>query len=188
MTSKLMALGLLPLFALVACGDAAGPTAMESPVPVENFDTSNAMLTGQPISSAQGFADTVAASDWYEVEAGRLAQVKATTQTLKDFGRTMEKVHADSTAQLRAAADKAVPAIAPNPALSAEQEANLATLRDATGTDFDAAYKAQQISAHQMALAAMNAYAAKGDVPALKGFAAEAGKTVQMHLDTITGL
>jgi putative membrane protein len=191
MNIKLMAIGLAPILALGACGgdkNTTNLTTMESPVPMDNLAMDNAMMTGEAASPGQAFANTAGASDWYEVEAGKLAQEKATSQALKDFGAMMEKAHTDTTEKLKAAAAKANPAITPNPALNAEQEANLATLRDATGADFDTAYKAQQVAAHEKALAAMKDYAANGDVPELKAFASETSKAVQMHLDKIKGM
>ena len=193
MNSKLMALGLIPALALGACAGGGDNTttnviAMESPMPMDNMDMGNAMLTGQPASAGQGFADTAGASDWFEVEAGKLAKEKATTQALKDFGAMMEKGHTESTAKLKTIGAKLTPAIVPDPALSAEQEANLKTLRDATGADFDTAYKSQQVAAHEKALAAMKDYAANGDVPELKAFASDTSKVVQMHLDKIKGM
>ncbi|MBX3563859.1 MAG: DUF4142 domain-containing protein [Sphingomonas sp.] len=191
MHRNLIALGLAPALALGACGgDKTNNTVttMESPVPMENMDMDNAMVTGEAASPGQAFANTAGASDWYEVEAGKLAKEKATSQALKDFGAMMEKAHTESTAKLKAAAAKANPAITPNPALNAEQEANLATLRDATGADFDTAYKSQQVVAHEKALAAMKDYAANGDVPELKAFASNTVKVVQMHLDRIKGM
>lgn len=187
-----IALGLAPALVLTACGGNSSTTTnvttMESPVPVETVEPGNAMMTGQPISAGQAFADTAGASDWFEVEAGKLAKEKATTPALKDFGAMMEKGHTESTAKLKAVGAKLTPAIVPNPALNAEQEANLATLRDATGADFDNAYKSQQVTAHEKALAAMKDYAANGTVPELKKFAADTSKVVQMHLDKIKGM
>jgi putative membrane protein len=96
--------------------------------------------------------------------------------------------HTESTGKLKAAGAKASPAIAPNPKLSAEQEANLATLRDTNGADFDTAYKAQQVVAHEKTLAVVQDYAENGTVPELKGFAAEIAPIVQQHLDKIKNL
>jgi putative membrane protein len=72
--------------------------------------------------------------------------------------------------------------------LTAEQEAHLAALRAADGAAFDAAYKTQQVAAHEKALAAVKAYAATGDVPELKKFASDAEKIVEAHLKKIRSL
>ena len=122
---------------------------------------------------AQKFANDVGASDYYEIEAGKLAQEKAQAQGLKDFGKMMVEHHTDSTNKLKAAGAKASPAITPNPALNVEQEANLEALRKADDAAFDALYKTQQVAAHEKALAIVKAYAASGDVAPLKAFAGD---------------
>ena len=196
MNHKFIALGLVSALALGACSSNTDTNSntttvdnmgMASPMPTENADMGNAMGS-VPASAGQAFADTAGASDWFEVEAGKLAQEKATAAGLKDFGAMMVKGHTESTEKLKAVGAKATPAIAPNPALNVEQEANLAALRAAEGADFDALYKTQQIAAHEKTLAAMKDYAANGDVPELKQFAADTSKVVQMHLDKIKAL
>lgn len=193
MNKYFFALGLGPAFALGACGGSNEPVttvdnvvATDTVVP-ENSTGANAVVASDA-TSGQAFADTAAASDAYEIEAGKLAQQKATSQALKDFGGMMVTAHTDSTAKLKAAAAKAKPAVTPNPTLNAEQQSNLDTLRQATGADFDGAYKSQQVVAHEKALTAMKDYASGGTVPELKAFAGDTSKAVQMHLDKVRGL
>ncbi|MFS2111895.1 DUF4142 domain-containing protein [Sphingomonas sp. Sphisp140] len=200
MNRYFFALGLGPAVALSACGGAEPVTtvdnivATDTIIPENSIDANAAsgtdvnMASGTVALTGQTFADTAGASDAYEIEAGKLAQQKATVQALKDFGGMMVTAHSESTAKLKAAGGKAMPAIKPDPKLSAEQEANLATLRQATGSDFDAAYKAQQVVAHEKTLAVVKDYAAGGTVPELKAFAAEVAPVVQQHLDKIRGL
>ena len=189
-------LGLAPALALAACGGNETTTtnattidnisAMDMPADANMAD--NMAMADAALSPAQKFANDVGASDYYEIEAGKLAQEKAQAQGLKDFGKMMVEHHTASTDKLKAAGAKASPAITPNPALTAEQEANLSALRAADGAAFDAAYKTQQIAAHEKALAAVKDYAATGDVPELKKFASDAEKIVQAHLTKIKGL
>lgn len=196
MNKFFFALGLGPAFALGACGGTADNTAttttMDNMASTDTLDmgntADNAMMTGMAASPAQQFADTMAASDQYEIEAGKLAQDKATAQGLKDFGKMMVTDHTKSTDMLKDAGAKANPPITPNPVLNAEQEANLAALRAATGADFDTAYKAQQVAAHEKALAGLKDYAANGEVPELKQFATDTAKVVQTHLDKIKAM
>lgn len=197
MNKNLWILGLAPALALAACG---GTDNTESPVtnatpddsmmnmPADENMSDNAMDHMTMASPGQKFADAAGASDYYEVEAGKLAEDKATSQGLKDFGRMMVAGHTESTAKLKAAAAKATPVITPNPVLNAEQEANLAALRDAKGADFDARYKEQQIAAHEKALAALKDYAANGDVPELTKFASDTVKVVETHLAKIKAM
>jgi len=194
MKTHYLILGLAPALALAACGGnetATNTATVDNMTGMDMSDdlnaTDNASLA-EAASPGQTFANTVGASDYYEIEAGKLAQEKAQDQKLKDFGKLMVEHHTASTEKLKAAGAKASPAITPSPTLNAEQEANLATLRQAEGAAFDMAYKAQQIAAHEKALAAVKDYAASGAVPELKAFANEAEKVVQAHLTKIKGL
>nr|WP_294812281.1 DUF4142 domain-containing protein [uncultured Sphingomonas sp.] len=186
-------LGFAPALALAACGGNQ-TTTTNATTTADNISAldvpaaDNMAMADAALSPAQKFANDVGASDYYEIEAGKLAQEKAQAKGLKDFGKMMVEHHTASTDKLKAAGAKANPAITPNPALTVEQEANLAALRAADGAAFDAAYKAQQIAAHEKALAAVKDYAATGDVPELKKFAGDAEKIVQAHLTKIKGL
>lgn len=188
MNRYFFALGLGPAFALGACGGSEPVTTVDNIVANAATGTDGGASIGAAVATGQAFADAAGASDAYEIEAGKLARQRATVQALRDFGGMMVAGHTESTARLKAAGARAVPAITPDPRLSAEQEANLATLRQATGSDFDDAYKAQQVVAHEAALAAVKDYAAHGTVPELKAFAAEVAPVVQQHLDKIRGL
>lgn len=201
MNRYFFALGLGPAIALGACGGGGAEpvttvdniVATDTTIPANSIDANAATGTlneasGAVVMTGQTFADTAGASDAYEVAAGKLAQQKATAPALKDFGAMMVTAHTGSTAKLKAAGAKVLPGIVPDPKLNAEQEANLATLRDTTGADFDTAYKAQQLVAHQKTLAVVQDYAKNGTVPELKAFATEIAPVVQAHLDKIKSL
>ncbi|KTF68110.1 DUF4142 domain-containing protein [Sphingomonas sp. HT-1] len=201
MKKHLLILGLAPVLALGACGGNTENTAMDNGAVVTNLPADEGMgdnmgamngmgdnaMAAAPMTG-QDFANTVAASDAYEIAAGRLAQTKATSDDLKDFGKDMVEEHTKSTGKLKTAAGTASPAITPAAAMTAEQQANLQALQTATGTAFDTEYKAQQVAAHEKALAAVRAYAASGDVPALREFASDAEDMISKHHDRIRGM
>lgn len=137
---------------------------------------------------ASDFANMVAASDHYEIEAGKLAADKAASADVKAFGQMLVTAHTQSTADLRAAASQASPAITPNDALDAEKQGMLAGLQSASGADFDRKFLDQQTTAHEKALSLLQNYAAAGDNEELKGFATKAVAIVQGHLDKARSL
>lgn len=198
MKHKLM-LALLPAIALAACGGEP-PSSNVTTVGNDALSADESAMTGNaaddmamaPDAAApmtgQQFADTAAASDMFELESAKLAQEKATSAPVKEFAAMMIKDHTASTAKLKAAAGKADPAIMPKPALNAEQTANLEALRGASGEQFDALYKQQQVMAHQKALAALQGYAANGDVPSLKSFASDTAPVVEAHFKHVSGM
>ena len=187
----------LSALALAACGSETSSSnvtvtgndalAADESAMAGNAADNMAMAPAAPMT-AQEFADAAAASDMFELEASKLAQEKATTAPLKEFAAMMIKDHTASTAKLKAAASEADPAITPKPALNAEQTANLEALRGASGAQFDALYKQQQVAAHEKALAALQGYAVGGDVPSLKTFAADTAKVVEAHFKHVSAM
>lgn len=181
-------LALAPAIALAACGSNDESAANNVVVVETPQGNSTVAATTLPGSAAQTFVDAVTASNHYEVEAGKLAQERASTSALKNYGKLMATAHTDGTNQLNAAAAKSVPPLMSAATLNAEQEANLAQLRQLNGAEFDAAYKAQQIASHEQAQVLMQDYAANGEVPSLKSYAEDTAKVVKMHLDRIKGM
>lgn len=166
--------------ALAACGsseDAAPITGATTEPPL-------AMATPEPAApmatTPQGFVDTAAASDQYEIEAGKLAQENGKSQPVKDFGAMMVQDHTKSSNDLKAAAGN-VQGVTVNPQLTAMQKSNLDALRNA-GDNFDTLYKQQQVAAHEQALSLMRSYAETGDAQPLKDFAAKAAPIIDGHL------
>lgn len=166
--------------ALTACG-----SADETADPVADTaadQTANADMAADPAmpTTAQEFAAMAAASDMYEIEAGKMAQEMGTAQEVKDFGAMMVEGHTASTADLKAAAGM-VEGVSVNAELSAKQQADLEALRGA-GENFDSVYAQQQVAAHEMALGMLRNFAEAGDAEPLKEFATKTAPVVEEHL------
>ncbi|MBB3911280.1 DUF4142 domain-containing protein [Sphingomonas desiccabilis] len=200
---KLLLIGaVLPALAgLAACGDrtatdntntviADDGMANDTMLTDETLDGNEAATAGNATDAAaltaQSFANTMAASDTFEIESAKIAQDKATAPALKQFAAQMVKDHTASTAKLKTAAASAN--VTPAPALTAEQNANLEALRAASGAEFDNVYKQQQVAAHQQALSALQGYAANGEAASLKTFASNTAKVVEGHLKEVQGM
>jgi putative membrane protein len=138
-----------------------------------------------PTPSGQEFADTAAKSDAFEIAAAKLAKKDAASPDIKSFAAMMITDHTASTAKIKKAASAADPAITPNPALTDDQNQELAKLGGLSGADFDKEYVRNQVDAHTTALALLTVYADHGEVPSLKAAAGEIKPVVQMHLDKI---
>src|SRR5262245_4832207 len=98
-----LALSTAAALALAACGnnEAADDTAIAEATPTDT--ALPAEVSPPEAGTAQGFVDTIAASDMFEIEAGRLAQDMGTSQAVKDFGAMMVKDHTASSDKLKAA-------------------------------------------------------------------------------------
>ena len=152
-----------------------------------NEATDNEAAVAMP-TDANGFATAVAASDLYEIESGRLAQQKGSSADVKSMAEHLVTDHQKSTADLKAAAAKASPAVTVAPALDAEKQAMLDELKAASGADFDRKFLDQQTTAHQKALALLRNYASGGDSQPLKDFASKAATAVDGHLEHLNSI
>ncbi|MDB5677089.1 DUF4142 domain-containing protein [Sphingomonas bacterium] len=170
---------------LAACGSKTTTIDTTNTVTDVASNTDVAMnATGDAAAAtpAQAFADKAAKSDAFEIAAARLAATNASSAAVKDFATKMIAAHTDSTIKIKKAAEGAAPAIVPDATLTDEQSAKLADLGKLKGADFDKAYAAGQVAAHEEALALMTDYAANGDAPSLKAAAGEIVPVVKGHL------
>ncbi len=181
------------VLAITACSkhdEATTNTDTDLNLTVDNGTAADANATAEaPLpTSAQGFANAAAASDRFEIESSKLAAASASSAAVKSFADKMVTAHTGSTAKLKATAGGLSPAITPDDTLSAAQQTTLDSLKTLKGADFDRAYAAAQVDAHQKALDALNAYAISGDSDALKDFAKGLVPTVTAHLNMAKAL
>lgn len=175
--------------------DTATQTAQNEPAPGSRNETVSATkdavagavgtVSAELTSSTKGFVDGAALSDMYEVEAGKLAAMRAHMPELKKFASDMVDAHTKTTEELKSILAKAAPNVMPPSELDARHQGMLNDLKGAKDADFDGRYIAQQINAHDEALILMRGYAKDGDNADIKMFAAETQPKVQMHLEMI---
>ncbi|MEG3166556.1 DUF4142 domain-containing protein [Sphingomonas sp. PB2P19] len=194
MTIKTLALVSVAALSLAACAKKA-----EDPTAVDNSTYANMTATdlnaagsndaiAAPASGGQAFVNMAAGSDAFEIETSKLAVINGASAAVKKFAGQMITAHEGSTAKLKALTATLSPALTPNPALNAEQQQKLADLKTKQGIDFDTAYAAAQVAGHQQTLHTLKGYAATGDVPQLKTFAADLAPTVAAHLNMAKAL
>jgi putative membrane protein len=138
---------------------------------------------GADKSPDQDFFKHAAEGGIAEVEAGNLAQSKASSQAVKDFGAMMVKDHTAANAKLKSiAAGENVDL--PNSS-GATQMASKAKLEVLSGDTFDKAYIKNQVSAHEQTVSLFKKEIASGTDAQAKAFAKETLPTVQAHLRKI---
>jgi putative membrane protein len=121
-----------------------------------------------------------------EVELGQLAQDKAASQDVKDFGAMMVKDHAavdDKLKSVAAAKDISLPTSASLGAMATETK-----LKVLSGESFDKYYIKSQLKAHREAIALFSKEATRGQDPEAKAFASATLPTLKKHLEAIQGL
>jgi len=174
-----------------ACALIAAPAFAQSSMPSGQKPAPRAQ-TQQPmggpatsgVASSPATADFVrkaAISDMFEIQSSKLAQQKADAQS-KRFAGDMVKDHSKTTSELKSLVQKgSVQAQLPT-SLDAEHQQKLDQLKSASGADFDRMYDTMQKQAHQDAVAMFQSYAANGDNPQLKRWAAKTLPHLQNHL------
>ena len=152
--------------------------------PVANMGTAVAAPAGAP-TTAPEFVALAAGSDQFEIASGKLAQAKGASSGVKNFGAQLVEEHTKSSNELKAALAGVRPPITLPSAPPPELGAKLQALRGLSGEQFDRQFIADQIASHQQALAAVNAYVASGDNPAVRDWARKATGVIQKHLQQL---
>lgn len=115
-----------------------------------------------------------------EVEAGKLAQQKGTSQAVKDFGAMMVKDHTANNTKLEAlAAGKGV-TLPKEPGLT--HKATKKKLEILSGNTFDKSYIKGQVSGHKKMAELLQKEIDTGKDAQAKAFATETLPTVKAHL------
>jgi putative membrane protein len=121
-----------------------------------------------------------------EVEAGRLAQDKGSTQQIKDFGAMMIKDHSAANDKLQSIASSK--GITLPSSSSVAQMASKAKLEVLSGGTFDKSYVKGQVSAHRETIALFRKEISAGQDADAKAFASATLPTVRAHLKAITAI
>jgi len=167
--------------ALAACGQS--PTAPASPATTAEAPSTPALA---PLSDAE-FAQQVANSDAFEIQAAALAASKGVDARVKNFARMMNTEHSATTRELTAAL-QGLSQPAPTVTLSPMQGADLAALRTASGAEFDTLYIVQQIDAHEAAIGLFERYIATAAEGPLKTWAQATLPKLRTHLTQANAL
>ncbi|WP_370169934.1 DUF4142 domain-containing protein [Sphingobium abikonense] len=188
----------LPVLALAACQQQpAGETAVAGNAAMPGGDAmmmagnnASVMMPNASVAAptdAAGYVAQAGAADLFEIESSKIALEKSQNKAVRDFAQMMIDQHQKSTADIKAAAQKAGVTVQP-PALMANQQQILEEIKTADAGNFDSVYVRNQRMAHNAALALHQGYARNGDTPALKETASAVAKVVQEHIDHLASL
>jgi putative membrane protein len=115
-----------------------------------------------------------------EVEIGRLASEKASTDQVKEFAKKMVDDHGKANDELKSIASTkniTVPTDA-----DAKHKATIDRLSKLSGEAFDRAFAQVMLSNHKKAVSAFRTESKSGNDPELKAFAAKTLPTLEGHL------
>jgi putative membrane protein len=121
-----------------------------------------------------------------EVAMGSLAQQKAHSPSLKEFGAQMVKDHSAANEKLKALAQSKNITLPANP--SVEEMAAKAKLQVLSGDAFDKSYIKGMIKDHEEDIAEFKKEATSGQDPDARAFASATLPTLQAHLKKIQSI
>ncbi len=141
--------------------------------------------TAKSAKAAQGGSDAVfvrqaAEGGLAEVELGKLATQKATSDDVKKFGQRMVDDHSKANDQLKDVASKKNITLPAD--LSAKDKATRSRLEKLSGAAFDRAYMADMVRDHTKDVAEFQREAKSGKDADVKGFASATLPTLESHL------
>ena len=142
-------------------------------------------ISGSAAATAadQAFVAKVSQGGMFEVQAGRLAADKGSTQDVRDFGVMEAHDHALVGDKLKANAGAEKISVSSQP--NAEFSGKLDHLKALSGPAFDQAYLSEMATLHAADGAAFAKVARTGETAGMRAFGAETHRIVQRHIGAI---
>jgi putative membrane protein len=141
--------------------------------------TSDQQPMATPLASDRQFVKEAAEGSAMEVELGKLAQEKGSSEAVKEFGKRMVQDHIKAGEDLKQAAAKANILAAPE--LSRKAKKAQEKLSKLSGPDFDREYAKLMVNDHRNDVKAFERESKSGAAPAVKEFATRTLPTLQEH-------
>jgi putative membrane protein len=141
-------------------------------------------MTASATTSADGFVENATVGNLYELEAARIALVRAGSDAVRVFAQNMLLDHTTAKHQLGAALEMGETSgvTLPPESLDTRRESMIKHLAQAPEESFDATYVDQQVLAHEETVTLMRTYAQDGDNPQLRSVALGTLPVVERHL------
>ncbi len=131
-------------------------------------------------ASDRQFVQKAAEGGMAEVELGKLAADKGSSDEVKKFGQRMVDDHSKANDQLKQIASSKGVSVPDD--LNAKHKATEARLKKLSGSQFDHAYMSDMVKDHQEDVADFNRESKMGKDPDVKGFASQTLPTLKDHL------
>ena len=131
----------------------------------------------------QSFVAKVSQGGMFEVQAGKLAADKGSTQDVRDFG--VMEAHDHSLVGDKLKANVGVEKLSFSSQLNPEFSGKLKHLQSLSGPAFDQAYLSDMATLHAADGAAFAKVAQTGETAGMRAFGAETHRIVQRHIGAI---
>jgi len=173
--------------ALFAIGCSTAVPAQTTATATATAPTASKADANTPMARAdRKFVEKLADDGMAEVELGKLAQQRASSDSVKQFGARMVEDHGRANDELKTIATSkgmTMPAT-----MSKDHQKDLDKLGKLSGADFDHEYVKHMVAGHEKAVSALQREAKSGKDTELKSFASRTLPTVQDHLHAAQSL
>lgn len=167
-----------PLICITVAGLITLAAAQQNP---NSMGSGSSMETSSKLSASdQRFIKEAAEGGMAEVELGKLAVQKASSDDVKQFGQRMIDDHSKANYNLKEVASSLGVNLPQH--LSAKDEATKEQLSKLSGDQFDKAYVRDMVKDHKADVAAFRAESSTGRDASLKSFATQMLPTLRDHL------
>jgi putative membrane protein len=168
---------------LSAQGTSSGSTSGGTSATGSSTGSAGAMKSGSGAalsSEDKNFANKAAIGGLAEVEMGKLAQQKAASDQVKQFGSRMVDDHSKANDELKQVAS--AKGITLPTELDAKHKSKMDKLQKLSGAQFDRAYMDDMVADHKEDVSEFQKQSSSGKDSDLKGFASKTLPTLQEHL------
>jgi putative membrane protein len=146
-------------------------------------EESQSTSTSNLSASDRRFLMKAASGGMMEVELGRLATEKGSTQNVKDAGQRMVDDHTKSNDRLKQIAEQKGVSLPSD--MNAKDRATVERMSKLSGEQFDHAYMQHMTRDHKSDLAEFQKESQSGSDPDIKAFATETIPTMNEHLQMV---
>jgi putative membrane protein len=163
-------------------GSAAGQEGMQQGQEgsMSQSQNSEKQSAGMTMPADQRFVRDAAEGGMAEVELGKLAAEKGSSQDVKNFGQRMVDDHSKANDQLKQIASNEGVTLPEK--LDAKDRALKTRLSRLSGENFDRVYMENMVRDHKKDVADFQKESTSGSDPAVKQFASQTLPTLQQHL------
>jgi putative membrane protein len=183
-----VAVACMAIFSFQACNDSGSGDAVESAnesneVKHDSAENTGATTAAAPVSEEDSkFAVEAASGGMMEVQLGELAQQKASSQRVKDFGAMMVRDHTKANDELKSLAG--MKSITLPPAPGEDHMDHIKNLSKKSGKEFDKDYIKMMVDDHKKDIDHFEMCSKDAKDADLKAFADKALPVLRVHLDS----
>lgn len=171
--------------ALLLAALTGAPAALAQTAAITGPGATGAATT-TPSQMDKQFVTKAAAAGLAEVEAGRLAMEKASSDGVRQFAETIVEDHARANEQLQSIASQKNLAMPTEP--DAAERKKMAKLQTLSGEAFERAFLKNEREDHQESIELFSKQAKSGTDPDLRKFASDTLPKLQQHLQHVEAL